>query len=38
MIRVDGECSTNEMVVCMGNGEVDDDWVDENDCEWEKFV
>ncbi|WP_040030299.1 bifunctional glutamate N-acetyltransferase/amino-acid acetyltransferase ArgJ [Staphylococcus cohnii] len=38
MITVDGDTSTNDMVLCMANGQVNHHSLDENHPEWQKFV
>src|SRR5699024_9750084 len=38
MITVDGDTSTNDMVLCMANGQVDHQSLDENHPEWHKFI
>lgn len=38
MITVDGDTSTNDMVLCMANSQVNHHSLDENHPEWQKFV
>lgn len=38
MITVDGDSSTNDMVLCMANGQANHHSLDENHPEWQKFV